>query len=117
MAVQEQPAQELTPEQKAALQQAITMVADTFNATTDALAAALVEITSGIRAQVRKSLKDWRLNAGLTQKAAAAAIGVSNDTIKRWESGETFPTVPDIEKISKAYGVHFDKIDFDAPKE
>lgn len=109
--------QKLTPEQLATLQQAITMTADALGATADALADALVDITKTIRTSVRKTLKDWRLNAGLTQKGAAAAIGVSHDTIKRWEAGETFPTAPDIEKISKAYGVHFDKIDFDASKE
>lgn len=112
-----EPQQKLTPEQIATLQQAITMVADTMNATVNALADALVSITKSIRTSVRKTLKDWRLNAGMTQKAAAAAIGVSHDTIKRWEAGETFPTAPDIEKISKAYDTHFDKIEFDTPKE
>lgn len=99
------------------LQQAITMIADTINATADALADALADITKTIRTSVRKSLKYWRISAGMTQKGAAAAIGVSHDTIKRWEAGETFPTAPDIEKISQAYGVHFDNIEFDAPKE
>lgn len=107
----------LTPQQVAELQTAITLVADAMGATADALADALVDITKTIRTSVRKTLKDWRLNAGMTQKGAAAAIGVSHDTIKRWEAGETFPTAPDIEKIGKVYGVHFDKIEFDAPKE
>ena len=117
MAVQEQPATKLTPEQVATLQQAITMVADTMNATVDALADALVAITAGIRKQTAIGLKDLRQTAGLTQKEAAAAFDVSTDTIKRWESGATFPTAPDIEKISQVYGVHFDKIDFSTPKE
>lgn len=65
----------------------------------------------------RLTLKELRNEDGLTQKQAASELGVSHDTIKRWESGETYPTVPDILKLCKLYRTSFDKIDFEAPEE
>lgn len=59
------------------------------------------------------SLKELRKRAGLTQVQVATAVEVSVDTIKRWEDGKTFPTVPQIYKIEAAYKTRFDRIAFE----
>lgn len=64
-----------------------------------------------------QTLKQLRAAKGLTRKDAAAQLGVSRDTLKRWEAAETFPTAPDIVKICRFYGTTFDKIDFEAQAE
>ena len=58
------------------------------------------------------SLKAARINAGLTQSEAAEQFGVSVSTIKNWESGKTFPTPPQIDKIVEVYRVAYDNIKF-----
>jgi DNA-binding XRE family transcriptional regulator len=60
------------------------------------------------------SLKAARVNAGLSQKDAAKALGISNKTLCSWENRKTFPDQPMIEKICVLYGVTYDMIDFTA---
>ncbi len=42
---------------------------------------------------------------GWTQEQLAAAIGTTQQTIQRWESGHTEPKVSNVEKISSALGI------------
>jgi hypothetical protein len=56
---------------------------------------------------VKISLKAARINAGLTQKAAAKKIGVSPDTLANYEKGVSFPDIPVIMRIEKTYGVEY----------
>lgn len=42
----------------------------------------------------RISLKAARVNAGYSQKQAAALLGISNKTLCSWENGRTFPDQP-----------------------
>ena len=58
------------------------------------------------------SLKAARVNARLTQKAAAKAIGVSNKTLSSWENGCTAPTADVIPVICNLYGVTYDQLNF-----
>lgn len=58
------------------------------------------------------TLKALRVNAGLDQREASKAIGVSPETLGKWENGKTFPNVPQITKIEDLYGVSFSDIDF-----
>lgn len=58
------------------------------------------------------TLKAARVNAQLTQKAAAAAIGVSNKTLSSWENGITTPTADKIPVICVLYGVPYDQLNF-----
>lgn len=62
----------------------------------------------------RFSLKAARVNAKLSQKEAAAKLGISNKTLCSWEKGKTFPDQPMIEGICVLYGVTYDMIDFTA---
>ena len=58
------------------------------------------------------SLKAARVNAKLSQKAAADLIGVAESTLRNWESGKTFPTKPKIDRICEVYGIPFDVLFF-----
>lgn len=58
------------------------------------------------------TLKAARVNAQLTQKAAAKAIGVSNKTLGSWENGITTPTADKIPVICNLYGVPYDQLNF-----
>lgn len=58
------------------------------------------------------SLKAARVNAGLSQKAAAKALGVSNQTLCKWENGKTFPDAKQIAALCELYGVSYDDVNF-----
>lgn len=58
------------------------------------------------------TLKALRVNAGLDQRQAAEALGITAETLGRWESGKSFPTVPQITKIENLYGASYADINF-----
>lgn len=59
---------------------------------------------------MKKTLKQLRKSVGLTQDEAAGALGVSHDTLSRWENGTTHPTAPQIVDICRVYECKFDNI-------
>lgn len=65
-----------------------------------------------IQPAVAQGLKELRMEDGMTQKQVAEYIGVSTDTVKRWETGETFPTAKDIVKLEQLYRTRFEQMDF-----
>lgn len=50
-------------------------------------------------------LRDWRTAAGLLQGAAAAAIGVTQQTVSDWERGESRPDLRRASAIDAVYGL------------
>ncbi len=57
---------------------------------------------------VGSRIRDLRLNygeRGLSQEALAKALGVSTNTISRWETTTYRPTLEDLEKLSRFFGV------------
>lgn len=58
------------------------------------------------------TLKALRVNAGLDQKTAADALGVTPETLSKWERGITFPNVPQISRIENLYKVSYSDIHF-----
>ncbi len=58
------------------------------------------------------TLKAIRVNKGLTQKEAAGLLGITPETLGKWENGKSFPDVPNIQKIEKTYGVSYSDINF-----
>ena len=58
------------------------------------------------------TLKAARTNKGLTQTQAGKAIGVSKDTISKWERAECVPNLKYIPAIEKAYDVKYDDLIF-----
>lgn len=61
---------------------------------------------------VKLSLKAARVNAGMSQAEAAEKLGVAVSTLRNWEAGKTYPTMPRIDKICEVYGVDFDILFF-----
>lgn len=58
------------------------------------------------------TLKAARVNKNLTQKEAAALIGISVETLVNYEKGLSFPNVPIIKKIESVYGLQYSDIIF-----
>lgn len=58
------------------------------------------------------TLKALRVNKGLDQKTAAEYIGITPETLGRWEAGKSFPSVPQITKIEVLYSVSYSDINF-----
>ena len=58
------------------------------------------------------TLKAARINKSYTQEKAAKLIGVSTDTLRKYERGETYPTVPIISRIEVVYGLGYNDIIF-----
>lgn len=51
------------------------------------------------------TLKAARVNVGMTQEEAAKRIGVTANTISRWELGISAPTFRYMQPICEAYGL------------
>ena len=58
------------------------------------------------------TLKAIRINIGWSQEEAAKNIGISQETLANYEKGKTFPDVPTIIKIEKAYNTEYKNIKF-----
>ncbi len=58
------------------------------------------------------TLKALRVNHGMTQEEAAKAVGVSEYTWSNYERGKSFPNVPTIKSIEKAFNVTYSDIIF-----
>lgn len=58
------------------------------------------------------TLKGARVNAGLTQKAVAKELGVSNKTVSAWETGAAYPNTKYVVALCKLYGRTIDEINF-----
>lgn len=52
--------------------------------------------------------REAREAVGLSQKYVAYTIGVKPPNVSRWEAGVTFPTVENLIKLAKLYGVSTD---------
>ena len=59
-------------------------------------------------ASVGKRIAELRKQEGLTQKQLADKLGVSNKTISKWETGEGFPDITMIPKLSAIFNVSSD---------
>ncbi|MBQ6264496.1 MAG: helix-turn-helix transcriptional regulator [Clostridia bacterium] len=58
------------------------------------------------------TLKEARENARYTKRAAAKIIGVSENTIYKWEQGKTTPNVKQYLKLCKIYDCQLSDIFF-----
>lgn len=66
--------------------------------------------------QVRKiTLKAARVNADLSQKEAASALGINVSTLQNYESGKTVPDWSTVKLIEKVYKYPADYIFFAPP--
>lgn len=56
------------------------------------------------------SLAAARVNANMTQEDTAKAMKVSKTTVVNWEKGKVVPGIPEIEMLSRLYGIPQDNI-------
>lgn len=61
---------------------------------------------------VKMTIRAARVNVGLSQKAAAKEIGVSNKTLSNWEAGKSFPGADKIPVICAVYKTTYDNLIF-----
>ena len=60
------------------------------------------------------NLFEARKKAGLSQEGVAEKLGVSRQTISKWETNETIPDIYQAKKLSKLYKLSLDElIEFD----
>lgn len=60
------------------------------------------------------NLFNARKKSGLSQEAVAEKLGVSRQTISKWETDETLPDICQSKKLSVLYGLSLDElIEFD----
>ena len=60
----------------------------------------------------RISLEAARVNAKMSQKDAATALGVNVSTIYNWEKGKTSPTVSKAQEFCEFCNIPFDRVSF-----
>lgn len=58
------------------------------------------------------SLAAARVNAGMSQRQVAKALGVSNRTIVAWEKGESYPKADKIILICALYKIPYEMLNF-----
>ena len=61
---------------------------------------------------MKLTLKALRINKGYTQEQAAQLIGISVETLAKYEKGMTYPDIPVLKKIEETYGTKYDNINF-----
>ncbi len=61
---------------------------------------------------MKVTLKSARVNAGYTQKEAAAAIGTNPATISLWEAQKRTPNIINAQKLCELYGVTINDVIF-----
>jgi len=61
-------------------------------------------------AQKQMTLEALRINAGLTQQDVADRLGVTRQTVAKWENGEVRPKELVIYALAKLYDVDIDLI-------
>lgn len=60
------------------------------------------------------NLSQFRKKSGLSQEEVAEKLGVSRQTISKWETNDTIPDIYQSKKLAKLYHISLDKlIDFD----
>lgn len=61
---------------------------------------------------IKWNLRACRVQTGLTQKAVAEAVGVTEATVKSWESGKSAPTMEQGLALSELYQIPLGNMDF-----
>lgn len=58
------------------------------------------------------TLKAARVNRGLKQSEAAVMLGITPNTLRKYEKCQGFPSIPMIKKIEEVYGLSYNEIIF-----
>ena len=58
----------------------------------------------------KEKLAILRKNKGLTQDGFAKAVGVSRQSVYKWESGVSYPEIPKLLEIKALFGISLDDL-------
>ena len=61
-------------------------------------------------AVIGKKIQKYREETGMTKQELAEAMGVTVQTVYRWENGEREPDIATFMKLMKTLGISFDKV-------
>ena len=64
-----------------------------------------MDLLDHVAARIRDLRVSYNSGEGLSQEALAAHLKVAPNTISRWETGTYRPSLPDLERISRFFGV------------
>ena len=59
---------------------------------------------------ISEVIKQARVEANLSQEAAAEKIGVSRQTLSNWENGKNYPDITSVIALSDTYGISLDSL-------
>lgn len=63
-----------------------------------------------IKRNLANSLKEYRVNAKMTQEFVAQSLGVSRQAVSKWESGTSDPSTTNLIALAKLYQVSPEEI-------
>jgi transcriptional regulator with XRE-family HTH domain len=64
-----------------------------------------MDLLDHVAAKIRDLRVSYNSGEGLSQESLAAHLKVASNTISRWETGTYRPSLKDLEKISRFFGV------------
>lgn len=59
---------------------------------------------------IGENIRDYRRKQDLTQEEFAECLGVSYQSVSRWENGATYPDIELLPAISKLLGITVDEL-------
>ncbi|HEY9502457.1 MAG TPA: helix-turn-helix transcriptional regulator [Pyrinomonadaceae bacterium] len=64
-----------------------------------------MSLTSHVAAQIKELRTSYNHGEGLSQETLANSLGVAANTVSRWETGVYVPSLHDVEKLARFFGV------------
>lgn len=64
-----------------------------------------MSLTSHVAAQIKELRTSYNSGEGLSQETLAGSLGVATNTVSRWETGVYIPSLHDVEKLARFFGV------------
>jgi transcriptional regulator with XRE-family HTH domain len=61
----------------------------------------------------RRTIRQWRIANGLTQRQLAERLGVTHITIGNWENGRNAPSAHQLIALGSVFGIPVERIIFD----
>jgi transcriptional regulator with XRE-family HTH domain len=61
----------------------------------------------------RRTIRQWRIENGLTQRQLAERLGVTHITIGNWENGRNAPSAHQLMALGSVFGIPVERIIFD----
>lgn len=62
--------------------------------------------------EVKHTIRDLRIRANMSQADAAKALGISEPTLRKWETDSSMLTFNNMQRIAELYGIPLDYIFF-----